>query len=158
MRPTADLYDDLEGSCRTCSVQFRDFGARRRFHGQVRTVDCYHDNVLFKTLLGEPGEGRVIVVDGKGSTARALLGDLLAARARENGWSGVVIHGAIRDSVEVARIDIGVKALGVNPAKSDKNGAGQLDVPVTFGGVTFNPGNWVYCDEDGILVSSEPIE
>jgi regulator of ribonuclease activity A len=157
MRATTDLYDDYEDSCETCSTQFTDFGARTRFHGPIRTVECFEDNVLFRQLLNEPGDGAVIVVDGQGSTARALMGDMLAARASSNGWAGVIINGAIRDSAEIAEIDIGVKALGVNPAKSAKKGAGQVDVPLEFGGVTFRPGDWVYCDEDGVLVSPSEI-
>ena len=157
MRPTTDLYDDFEDRCQTCSIQFRDFGARKRFHGPVRTVECFEDNVLFRQLLSEPGDGAVIVVDGQGSTTRALMGDMLAARASENGWAGVIIHGAIRDSEEIATIDLGVKAVGVNPAKSAKHGAGRIDVAVTFGGVTFQPGDWVYSDEDGVLVSPQEI-
>ena len=157
MRATTDLYDDFEDSCQTCSLQFRDFGARKRFHGPVRTVECFEDNVLFRQLLGEPGDGAVIVVDGHGSTARALMGDMLAARGSANGWAGVIINGAIRDSAEIADIEIGVKALGVNPAKSAKQGAGQVDVPLEFGGVIFRPGEWVYCDEDGVLVSPNEI-
>jgi regulator of ribonuclease activity A len=158
MRATTDLYDDFEETCKTCSVQFRDFGGRRRFSGRIRTVRCFHDNVLFRAMLDEPGEGGVIVVDGGGSTATALMGDMLAARGRDNGWSGVIINGAIRDSVEIAGIDIGVKALGVNPAKSEKKGEGKTDVELKFGDVRFRPGEWVYCDEDGILVSPEEIE
>ena len=153
MRATTDLYDDFEGACGTCAIQFRDFGGRRQFFGRVRTVRCYHDNVLFRGMLTERGDGGVIVVDGGGSTAIALMGDMLAARARDNGWSGVIINGAIRDSAEIAGIDLGVKALGVNPAKSEKKGAGETDVELEFGGVRFRPGDWVYCDEDGILVS-----
>jgi regulator of ribonuclease activity A len=158
VRPTTDLYDDFEGSCQTCSIQFRDFGARRRFFGPVRTVECFEDNVLFRQLLDEPGEGAVIIVDGKGSTAKALMGDMLAARASANGWAGVVIYGAVRDSAEMAGIDVGIKALGVNPAKSDKKGEGQVDVSVGFGGATFRPGDWVYCDEDGVLVAPQEIK
>ncbi len=114
--------------------------------------------MLFRQLLGEPGDGSVIVVDGGGSTAVALMGDMLAARARDNGWAGVIINGAIRDSAEIAGIDIGVKALGVNPAKSKKTGEGDLDVVLEFGGARFRPGDWVYCDEDGVLVSPVEIE
>lgn len=158
MRPTTDLYDDFEESCETCSTQFRDFGGRKQFYGRIRTVRCFHDNVLFRELLNEAGRGGVIVVDGEGSTARALMGDMLAARARDNGWAGVIINGAIRDSADIAGIDIGVKALGVNPAKSDKKGAGETDVELHLGGICFRPGDWVYCDEDGILVSPDPIE
>ena len=114
--------------------------------------------MLFRQLLGEPGNGGVIVVDGGGSTARALMGDMLAARGRDNGWAGVIINGAIRDSAEIADIEIGVKALGVNPAKSEKKGEGETGVELQFGGVCFRPGEWVYCDEDGILVCRDRIE
>lgn len=158
MRATTDLYDDFEETSQTCAIQFRDFGARKRFSGRIRTVKCFHDNVLFRELLSEAGDGGVIVVDGEGSTARALMGDMLVARARDNGWVGVIINGAIRDSAEIAGIDIGVKALGVNPAKSDKKGEGETDVELHIGGASFRPGEWVYCDEDGILLSPEPIE
>lgn len=158
MRATTDLYDDFEDSCETCSLQFRDFGRHTRFFGKIRTVKCFHDNVLFRELLNERGDGGVIVVDGGGSTAIALMGDMLAARARDNGWAGVIINGAIRDSAEIAGIDIGVKALGVNPAKSAKKGEGETDVELEFGGVRFRPGDWVYCDEDGVLVTPEQIE
>ncbi len=158
MRPTTDLYDDYEETCETCSLQFRDFGGRRRFFGRIRTVRCFHDNVLFRQMLNEPGEDAVIVVDGGGSTAIALMGDMLAARGRDNGWAGVIINGAIRDSAEIAGIDIGVKALGVNPAKSGKQGAGETDIDLEFGGVCFRPGDWAYCDEDGVLVSPQKIE
>ena len=158
MRATCDLYDDHEGNVETCSLQFIDFGAKRQFCGPVRTVRCHNDNSVFRELLGEPGDGAVIVVDGQGSTERALLGDMLAARGAANGWAGIIINGAIRDSAVVADIDIGVKALGTNPAKSVKKGEGQVDVPVEFGGARFEPGFWVYCDEDGVLVSPSPIE
>ncbi len=158
MRPTTDLYDDFEGEVETCSVLFRDFGGRRRFCGPVRTVRCLNDNSVFRELLNEPGDGGVIVVDGQGSTERALMGDMLAAKGAANGWSGVVIFGVIRDSSEIAGIDIGVKALGTNPAKSVKQGKGEVDCPVEFGGVRFEPGFWVYCDEDGVLVSPKKID
>ncbi|NNF60840.1 MAG: ribonuclease E activity regulator RraA [Gammaproteobacteria bacterium] len=158
MRPTTDLYDDHEETVQTCSVQFRDFGTTRAFAGRIRTVRCREDNQLFRSLLDEPGKGDVVVVDGGGSTAAALMGDILGAKALNNGWSGCVIYGAVRDSVELATIAVGIKALGVNPAKSAKTGAGEVDVPVQFGGVTFEPGHWVYCDADGILVSPTRIE
>jgi len=158
MRATTDLYDDYEDSVQTCSVQFRDFGGKTRFSGPIRTVTCLNDNVLFRTMLGEPGEGGVIVVDGGGSMDCALMGDMLAARGAANGWSGVIIFGLIRDSVDISKIDLGVKALGVNPAKSKKDGAGSVDEPVEFGGVRFEPGAWVYCDEDGVLVAAQQLD
>ncbi len=157
MRPTTDLYDDFEAISRTCSIQFISYGAKSRYSGPIRTVKCHNDNQLLRTLLDEPGEGAVVVVDGGASTEAALMGDIIAAKAQRNGWSGCVILGAIRDSAEIAKIDLGVKALGVNPAKGSKTGAGAIDVAVEFGGVTFEPGHWVYCDEDGILVTDREI-
>lgn len=158
MRPTTDLYDDYEDTVRTCSIQFRDFGGKTKFCGPIRTVACLNDNVLFRTMLGEPGDGGVIVVDGGGSMDCALMGDMLAARGVANGWSGVIIFGLIRDSSDISNIDLGVKALGVNPAKSRKSGAGTVDEAVEFGGVRFEPGAWVYCDEDGVLVAPTMLE
>lgn len=157
MRATTDLYDDFEDTVQTCSVQFRDFGSLTRFCGPIRTVRCENDNQIFRSLLGEPGDGGVIVVDGGGSLSNALMGDILAAKGVENGWAGCVINGAVRDSGELATIAIGIKALGTNPAKSSKTGAGEIDVPVEFGGVRFEPGHWIYCDEDGVLVSAEKL-
>lgn len=158
MRPTTDLYDDHEDEVQTCSIQFRDFGGRRRFAGRIRTVTCRNDNQLFRTLLDEPGNGCVVVVDGGASTEAALMGDRIAAKGARNGWSGCVILGAVRDSAELAGINFGVKALGVNPAKSTKTGAGAVDAVLEFGGVRFEPGHWVYCDEDGILVAAEALD
>lgn len=158
MRPTSDLYDDHEDSVQTCATQFQNYGGRRSFSGPVRTVECHHDNVLFRQLLERDGGGGVIVVDGRGSTERALMGDMLAAKAASNGWAGVIINGAIRDAKDIANIDIGVFALGVNPAKSDKEGAGNVNAEVSFGGASFRFGDWVYCDEDGVLISPVMIE
>jgi len=157
MRSTPDLYDDFEDTATTCSVQFRDFGARIQFSGRIRTVRCRNDNQLFRALMDEPGDGAVAVVDGDGSTEVALIGDIIAAKAADNGWSGVVIFGAVRDVVELAKIDLGIKAIGTNPAKSIKRGEGAVDVTVAFGGVRFNPGDWVYCDENGVLVTPKSI-
>lgn len=154
---TTDLYDEHEGKVQTCSMQFRDFGGKTKFCGPIRTVRCFRDNQLFRALLDEPGDGAVVVIDGGASTESALMGDLIAAKGAKNGWTGVVILGAIRDSAEIASIDFGTKALGVNPAKSSKEGAGAVDEPVEFGGVTFTPGEWIYCDEDGILVAPQSL-
>jgi regulator of ribonuclease activity A len=150
---TADLVDDHADIVRSCDVQFRQYGKRLRFHGPLRTIKCANDNQLIKQTLATPGNGAVLVVDGGGSLSSALVGDLMAALAQKNGWAGLVILGAIRDAVALADIDIGIKALGSNPWKSKKDGVGQMDVTLNFGGVDFSPGNWVYSDEDGILVS-----
>lgn len=154
---TADLYDDFGETVRSCSVQFRNYGAKRRYGGPIRTVTCLEDNQLFRALLDEPGDGAVVIIDGGASLETALMGDLIAAKGVKNGWAGCVILGAIRDSVAVGDLDFGVKALGVNPAKSSKDGTGSIDEVVEFGGVRFEPGHWVYCDEDGILVAAQKL-
>jgi regulator of ribonuclease activity A len=154
---TADLCDAHEGGIRVCDPLFRDFGGRRRFAGPAAVLKCFEDNSLVKAALDEPGEGRVLVVDAGGSLRCAMLGDLLAATAVANGWCGVVVHGCIRDSAEIAGMPLGVKALGTHPRRSEKRGEGQRDVPVTFAGVTFRRGDWVYCDEDGVVVASGPL-
>lgn len=157
MRPTTDLYDDFEDISTTCSIQFRDFGGRRRFSGRIRTVQCRNDNQLLRSLMDESGDGAVVVVDGAASTEKALMGDIIAAKASKNGWSGAVILGAVRDVTELAKVDLGIKALGTNPAKSVKKGAGSVDVVVNFGGVRFEPGHYIYCDEDGVLISPQEL-
>jgi regulator of ribonuclease activity A len=150
---TADLIDDFEDDLQSCETQFRRYGARSAFAGPIATVRCLRDNALVKNLLSTPGAGRVLVVDGGGSLGSALMGDLIAASAVEQGWTGVVINGAVRDVVALRTLDLGVKALGSNPRKSTKNGAGDINVPVAFGGVEFRPGDWLYSDEDGIVVA-----
>jgi len=157
MRSTPDLYDDFEDIATTCSVQFRDFGGKKQFSGKIRTVKCRNDNQLFRALMDEPGDGAVAVVDGKGSTEVALIGDIIAAKASRNGWSGVVILGAVRDVVKLAKIDLGIKAIGVNPAKSVKRGEGTVDVMLHFGGARFEPGHWIYCDENGVLIAPHAL-
>ncbi|RKS06093.1 regulator of ribonuclease activity A [Nocardiopsis sp. Huas11] len=154
---TADLIDDHGDTLRSCSTQFRQLGGRPRFHGPIRTVKCHEDNGLVKKVLNTPGEGAVLVVDGGGSLRSALMGDMIADSAVAGGWAGVVIHGAVRDTVALAGLDLGVKALGANPRKSVKDGAGLVDVPVTFGDVAFVPGEWLYSDEDGIVVNATRI-
>jgi regulator of ribonuclease activity A len=121
------------------------------------TVKCFEDNSVVKQLVGTPGDNRVIVVDAGGSLRRACLGDMLAEQAASNRWSGLVIYGCIRDVDQIMATDIGVQALGVHPMKTEKKGVGELDIPVTFGGVTFNPGEYLYADNNGIIVSAEPL-
>lgn len=153
---TADLIDH-DGTLPSCDLQLRNLGRRMRFAGKIRTVRCHQDNALLKQVLSTPGQGQVLVIDGGGSLHTALVGDLIAGLGVKNGWQGIVVNGAIRDSVAIADLDIGVKALGTNPRKSGKTGAGEADVPVTFGGATFTPGHTLYSDEDGIVVSPSPI-
>ncbi len=149
---TADLYDELEESIQSLPLQLRSFGGRTAFDGPIRTVRCFEDNALVKATLATPGNGAVLVVDGGGSVSRALMGDMIAESAVANGWAGVVIHGAIRDQVAINGLDLGVKALGSNPRKSTKEGTGEVDVTLEFGGVVFRVGAHLYSDEDGILV------
>jgi regulator of ribonuclease activity A len=150
--PTADLVDKYGAELRVCDVQFRQFGGRRMFAGPVRTASCHQDNGLLRDLVQTPGGGAVLVVDGAGSLHTALVGDVIAGYAQRSGWAGLVVHGAVRDAVALAGIDLGIKALGTNPRKSGKTGAGAIDVPVTFGGVTFQPGDMLHADDDGIVL------
>lgn len=151
-RPTADLCDEHD-PLDVAEPMFRDYGGRPAFGGPISTVKVFEDNVLVKKALEEPGAGRVLVVDGGGSLRCALLGDRLAAMAHTNGWAGVIVYGCIRDSAPIRQIEVGVKALATHPKKSVKRGEGQRDIPVTFAGVTFTPGAYVYADEDGVVVS-----
>jgi regulator of ribonuclease activity A len=149
---TADLYDEHGEQLQSCELQFRQFGGRTTFSGPAVTVRCFQDNALLKSVLAEPGEGRVLVVDGGGSLHTALMGDLIAGLGVANGWAGVIIHGAVRDVAVLRTLDLGIKALGSNPRKSAKTGAGERDVPVTFGGITVRAGDRVTSDDDGIVV------
>jgi regulator of ribonuclease activity A len=149
---TADLVDEHGEDLVSCDLQLRQYGAQRAFTGTVVTLRCHEDNALVKAVLGTPGDGRVLVVDGGGSLHTALMGDLIAQSAADNGWAGVVINGAVRDSAVLSGIPLGIKALGTNPRKSSKTGAGERDVPVTFGGATFSPGDQLWSDDDGVVV------
>lgn len=151
---TADLCDEFGGSVQICDPGLSSFGGRARFSGRISTIKCFEDNSLVREAVAEPGDGRVLVVDAGGSLRCAMLGDLLAAKAVDNGWSGVVMNGLIRDSADIAQMDLGVKALGTHPLKSVKKGVGERDVPVRFAGVNFVPGAYLYADEDGIVSSS----
>jgi regulator of ribonuclease activity A len=149
---TADLYDERGEELDSLALQFRSLGGRSHFAGPVRTIRCLEDNGLVKSVLATPGNGAVLVVDGGGSLRTALMGDMIAASAVENGWAGVVINGAIRDRVAIAGLPLGVKALGSNPRKSAKNGAGEQDVELVIDGVSIRPGQRIWCDPDGILL------
>ena len=155
---TADLYDVYEEKLQVCEPVFSHFGGHRNFHGPIATVKCFEDNSMVKKQLGEAGQGRVLVVDAGGSLRCAMLGDLMATKAIDNGWAGVVMFGCVRDSVEVGEMPIGVLALATNPRKSQKKGIGDIGGVVSFAGVTFTPGEWLYADEDGIVVLTEQAE
>jgi regulator of ribonuclease activity A len=157
-RATTDLCDAHEDKVRVPVLpQLRDFGGRAEFHGKVSTIKAFEDNSRVREAVAENGKGRVLVVDAGGSMRHAMLGDLLAAKAVENGWEGIVIIGAIRDSAAIAKLDLGVKAFGTCPRKTDKLGAGQRDVPLELGGIVVKPGQFVYADADGVVFSDAEI-
>lgn len=137
---------------------FSSFGGRDSFGGQIVTIKCFEDNSLVKEQVEQDGRGKVLVVDGGGSLRRALLGDMLAEKAAKNGWEGIVVYGCIRDVDVIAQTDLGVQALAAHPMKTEKRGIGDLNVEVTFGGVTFTPGHYIYADNNGIIVSHEELK
>lgn len=155
---TADLCDAHGAELQIAEPVFRDYGGTRSFSGAIVTVQVHDDNVLVRHALNHPGEGRVLVVDNEGSLRTALLGDQLAAMAADHGWSGVVIHGCVRDVARLARLPVGVKALAACPLRSGKEGKGRHNVPVRFAGVAFEPGAWAYADEDGLVVAAKRLE
>ena len=153
---TPDLSDEAPEVC-AIELQFNNYGSIKQFGGQIVTIKCHEDNSLVKQCVSEPGAGRVIVVDGGGSLRRALLGDMLAEKAAANGWSGLVINGVIRDVDEIGQIGLGVQALGTCPIKTEKLGVGQRDITLQVGGVTIAPGDYVYADNNGVIVSKRPL-
>ncbi len=154
---TADLCDQFIDELEVCEPLFGDFGGELRFAGQIATIKCFEDNSLVREITSEAGNGRVLVIDAGGSLRRAVVGDMLAKKAVDNGWVGLVVYGCIRDSAALSALPIGVKALGTHPVKTDKRGEGQRDLAVRFGGVTFRPGDWLYADEDGIVVARRAL-
>jgi len=154
---TPDLCDKYPDLVRVVEPIFKNYGGKSSFGGQIVTIKCYEDNSVVKETAGTPGNRKIIVVDGGGSLRRALLGDLIAENAVQNGWEGFIIYGCIRDVDAISAMNLGVKALNTNPLKTDKKGIGDLNIPVSFGGVTFKPGEYVYADSNGIIVSSKPL-
>lgn len=154
---TADLCDGHEDELQIADPVLKNFGGRRAFHGPISTVKVFEDNSLVRDALESPGEGRVLVVDGGGSLRCALVGDSMARIAEDSGWAGMIIYGCIRDSAEIGRMSIGLKALSTNPKRSVKRGEGQWEVPVNFAGVTFRPGEYLYSDEDGLVIAARAL-
>jgi len=152
-----DLCDQYPDQVNLLQPLFTSFGARVIFGGEAVTVKCFEDNSIVKRLVNEPGHNRVIVVDGGASIRKALLGDMLAQAASDNGWAGLVINGAIRDAGTIGTIDIGVQALNTSPIKTEKLGAGQLNVPLEFAGQAIHPGNFIYADLNGVLISETAL-
>jgi regulator of ribonuclease activity A len=154
---TTDLCDAHEARVRVVEPMFGSFGGKPAFHGQIATLKLFEDNSLVRKAVESPGQGRVLVIDGGGSLRRALVGDQLAALAVKNGWAGIVVYGCIRDSRAIGEMDIGVFALDTHPMKTVKKNVGEADITVTFGGVSFVPGEWLYADEDGVIVSTNEL-
>lgn len=157
MFKTADLCDRFEGRIEVAAPVFQAYGKDITFSGAIRTVKVHEDNVLVKQMLSRPGEGCVLIVDGGASLRCALVGDQLAALASDNGWSGLVVNGCIRDSETINRTALGVRALAAHPLRSIKKGAGDMNIPVRFAGVFFVPGHYIYVDEDGMVISSASL-
>lgn len=154
---TPDICDEFSDSLQVLEPLFTEYGGKEKFCGEIVTIKCFEDNSLVKQTLGSTGDGKVLVVDGGGSSRCALLGDLLGAMAVKNGWQGVLINGCVRDVEILKSMDIGVRALNCHPLKSNKRNEGQLNVPITFAGVSFEPGQYLYADENGIVVATQNL-
>jgi regulator of ribonuclease activity A len=155
---TADIYDVYEEKLQVCEPGFHHYGGHRLFHGQIATLKCFEDNSLVSQHLGQPGKGRVLVVDAGGSFRCAMLGDILAQKAVDNGWAGILMYGCVRDCEDISKMPLGVLALATIPRKSVKKGVGEAGIPVTFAGVTFRPDEWLYADQDGVVVLPEQVK
>ncbi|RMQ43169.1 Regulator of ribonuclease activity A [Pseudomonas cichorii] len=155
---TPDLCDAYPQLAQVVEPMFSSFGGRDSFGGEIVTIKCFEDNSLVKDQVALDGKGKVLVVDGGGSLRCALLGDMLADQAAKNGWEGLLIYGCIRDVDVIAQTDLGVQALASHPKKTDKRGIGDLNVAVTFAGITFRPGEYLYADNNGVIVSVSPLK
>jgi len=152
-----ELCDQYPDDVRVLEPMFMNFGGKERFYGKVVTIKAFEDNSLVREQVAQDGTGKVLVVDGGGSLRRAMLGDVLAEKAAKNGWQGIIIYGCIRDVNAIGEIDLGVQSLATHPMKTDKRGLGDLNVPVTFGGTTIKPGDYLYADNNGVLVSDKEL-
>ena len=163
---TCDLLDNHPES-QVClpnieGKSFYSFGAKDRFCGEVVTVKCFEDNSRVKSLLNSEGKdkngnGKVLVVDGGGSMRCALLGDMIAQSAIDNGWAGVIVYGCVRDVDAIATLDLGVHALASIPQKSTRKGVGETGLTLSFGGVTIAQDDYIYADNNGIVVAKEAL-
>ncbi|MDQ0271502.1 ribonuclease E activity regulator RraA [Cytobacillus purgationiresistens] len=154
---TADLCDEFSGELKVCQQEFKAYGMRRQFSGPISTVRVFEDNVLVLNALETIPAGNVLVVDGGGSRRCALMGDRLGKVAQDRGLAGVIIYGCVRDTAELATMETGILAIGSCPLKSKKAGKGDVDVEVKFGGIEWSPGEYVYADEDGVVVSARNL-
>ena len=154
---TPDICDDFLPSLQILKPLFTEYGGKDKFYGEVVTIKCFEDNSLVKQTLANDGTGKVLVVDGGGSLRCALLGDMLGAMAADNGWQGIVVYGCVRDVEILKGIDLGVRALNSHPLKSEKRNEGQFNIPITFAGVKVKPGQWLYADENGIVIAEAEL-
>lgn len=154
----ADLYDVHGENLRVAAPIFRDFGGAPSFEGPVAIVKVHEDNSLVRASLEQPGEGRVLVVDGGGSLRCALVGDQLGELAVRNGWRGIVVYGCVRDAAQLAALPVGIKAIAANPRKSLRKGEGSRDIAVRFAEVTIAPGDYLYADPDGVIVADRKLD
>ncbi|ALE52099.1 ribonuclease activity regulator protein RraA [Candidatus Thioglobus autotrophicus] len=157
MQKTSDISDQLHPNVQYLDPVYCGYGAKIDFYGMIHTIKCFEDNSLVREMLDTDGQGRVLVVDGGGSKRCAMLGDQLAEKAVKNNWSGVVVYGLIRDSEMINKMPIGVRALGTHPLKSIKKGVGEAGISVSFSGVDFIPGDYLYADQDGVIVVKELV-
>ena len=154
---TADLCDEFSTSLQIIEPGFISYGGQLCFYGPVSTVKCFEDNSKVRQQLSTPGHGRVLMIDAGASTRCAMLGDLLVGFGVENDWAGIIMYGMIRDSVDISNMPIGVMALGTHPKKSEKKNKGDIDIDINFPGATIKPGDWVYADQDGIIISNKKL-
>ncbi|WP_087022121.1 putative 4-hydroxy-4-methyl-2-oxoglutarate aldolase [Thaumasiovibrio subtropicus] len=153
-----DLCDVYPDDVQWLPMQWQSYGATKIFSGEIVTLRCYHDNSYVKKWVNEPGNGRVLFVDGSGATQRALLGDMLAEKALENGWAGIVINGVIRDAGAIGKMAIGVMALGTCPIKTEKRDKGEEQIALRVHEIAVSPGNYLYADLNGVVISQTALD
>ena len=155
---TPDICDKHEDKVTLLALPLQNYGRKSAFYGEIVTIRCYHDNSKVREMLGQDGTGKVLVVDGHGSCQKALLGDQLAILAIDNNWEGVIVNGAIRDGAAMAEMELGVKALGTNPFKTQKRGVGDVNITLTIHNQMIQPGDYIYADWNGVLMSTEKLD
>ena len=154
---TPDLSDKFDNQVNIVQPLFKHYGGLKQGYGQITTIACFEDNSLVSEQVKLPGEGRILVIDGGGSLRYSLLGDQLTSKAIDNRWSAILINGSLRDVEVIAPMPLVVLALASIPRKTIKAGKGNLNVPVSFAGVTFHPNHFLFIDETGILVAEKNL-
>ncbi len=157
IQSTPDLCDAFPDLVQVAEPMFKNYGGINRFGGEIVTVKCFEDNSKVKDLVKTDGNNKVMVVDAGGSKRCACLGDMLAEQASTNNWQGILMYGCIRDVDIIEMIPLGVQAIGVHPKKTEKRGLGDINIPVSFAGITFTPGHFIYADNNGVVVSPSAL-